>query len=457
MLSRQSLGRGAQRVIKRQCCVQLGRRGLATPASGSFQYQTGEANGVKFASRDLPGPTATLALVSKTGTRFEPAPGLTEALEKFAFTATERRSTLRIVRESELLGGEISANHSRENLVLGAKFLRDDLPYYVELLAEVAYRTKYENYILNEEVIPTIQKAHKKFLANVSELAINSAHGVAFHRGLGVPLYPASSTPTSKYITLENVQNFANSAFSKPNFAIVANGADQSELSKWVGEFFSDIPASGKAIESQQQKYYGGEERIAHGSGSAMVIAFSGSSSPTGGFYKPEIQVLASILGGKSSIKWSSGFSVLGKQSASSPGLSVDTKSLIYSDAGLLATTLQGPAEYIAKAAVDVVSTLKSIAGGDLNTELFKKAKAHAKFQELEFGQNVKSGLELTGSGLIQGGKAYQIDETAKAIDAVTESQVKTAAKQLLESKASVSSVGDLHQLPFAEELGLTV
>jgi len=57
--------------------------------------------------------------------------------------STERRSALRIQRESELLGSELSTYHSRESLVLGAKFLRDDLPYFVELLAEVVSQTKF--------------------------------------------------------------------------------------------------------------------------------------------------------------------------------------------------------------------------------------------------------------------------------------------------------------------------
>lgn len=55
------------------------------PASGSFAYQTGDAAGTKLASRDLTGPTTTLALVSKAGTRFQFLPGLTEGLEKFAY------------------------------------------------------------------------------------------------------------------------------------------------------------------------------------------------------------------------------------------------------------------------------------------------------------------------------------------------------------------------------------
>lgn len=62
---------------------------------------------------------------------------------ELATQSTSRRSTLRIVRESELLGAELLPYHSRENLVLATKFLRDDLPYYAELLAEVATQTKF--------------------------------------------------------------------------------------------------------------------------------------------------------------------------------------------------------------------------------------------------------------------------------------------------------------------------
>ena len=51
---------------------------------------------------------------------------------------------MRIQRESELLGSALESYHSRENLVVGAKFLRDDLPYFVELFGEVASQTKYQ-------------------------------------------------------------------------------------------------------------------------------------------------------------------------------------------------------------------------------------------------------------------------------------------------------------------------
>jgi ubiquinol-cytochrome c reductase core subunit 2 len=85
MISRSSLGRITQ-LTSRQCCHKpANRRGLAAAASGSFKFQTGEAAGVKVATRDIAGPTTTLALVAKAGTRYQTLPGVADALEKFAF------------------------------------------------------------------------------------------------------------------------------------------------------------------------------------------------------------------------------------------------------------------------------------------------------------------------------------------------------------------------------------
>ncbi|KAF1918040.1 Metalloenzyme, LuxS/M16 peptidase-like protein [Ampelomyces quisqualis] len=456
MFARSTACRGAQRAARQHAARHTPRRGLAAPASGSFQYQAGEAQGVKFASRDFAGPTTTLALVAKAGTRYQPLPGLTEGLANFAFRGTERRSTLRIVRESELLGAALTAHHSRENLVLEAKFLRDDLPYYVELLAEVASKTRYQPHVYAEEVLPLIDFARKKFLASVTDMATNSVHSLAFHRGLGIPTASASPTPYTKYLDAATIAYYSRIAYAKPNFAVVANGADHGDFSKWVSEFFDDVPAEPVSpIESKQTKYVGGEERIAHDGGNAMVIAFPGSSSFTGKFYKPEIAVLGSLLGGQSAVKWSKGFTILGN--AATPGTKVKTTSAIYSDAGLLYITITGSANGVADTAKAAVEAIQKIAAGEISSEQISKAKAAAKFKELEYGQDIRAGLELTGNGLINSTQPYQIDEVAKAIEGVSEEAVKKAAKQLLEIRASVSSVGDLFVLPYAEELGLNV
>ena len=281
----------------------------------------------------------------------------------------------------------------------------------------------------NEDVIRVMRIGQKRLLSSPSELAINSVHGLAFHRGLGTPLYPTSSTAFTKYLSAEGVADFGAAAFSKENIAIVANGASHSDLSKWVREFHESTPSGGSRLESPASKYHGGEERIAHDGGNIMILAFPGSSSFTSGAsYKPEIAVLAALLGGESSIKWTPGFSLLANAASEYQHAHVSTQNHAYSDAGLLAITLTGNATQIAKASKNVVEALKKIASGSVGSEEIKKAIALAKFTALESGQDINTGLEATGSGLIRGGKAYQIDEIADAIEKVTEGKVKTVS-----------------------------
>ena len=261
-------------------------------------------------------------------------------------------------------------------------------------------------------------------------MAINSAHSLAFHRGLGNSTASASQTPYTKYLDAETIEHFSKSAYAKSNFAVVANGADHGEFSKWVGQFFDDVPATPLQQLSQgteQTKYHGGEERLAHDGGNAMVIAFPGSSSFTGKFYKPEIAVLGSLLGGQSAVKWSPGFTILG-QAKATPSTQVNTTSAIYSDAGLLFTTITGSAQSVAETARAAIDAINKIASGEISSEAIAKAKAAAKFKELENGQDIRAGLQLSGNGLVNNSQAYQIDEVAKAIDGVSEEAVKSVS-----------------------------
>jgi hypothetical protein len=279
--------------------------------------------------------------------------------------------------------------------------------------------------------------AQKGLLGSPLSLAVNSVHGVAFHRGLGEPLYATSSVPQLGYLDAEDIAKFSEKAYTKENVAVVANGASHSEFSKWVGEFFQDTP-SGSKLSGPASKYYGGEERIAHGSGNVLIIGFEGSSSFTAGStYKPEIAVLAALLGGQSTIKWSPGFSLLARAADSFPGVHISTQHAGYSDAGLLYITFTGNAAQIAKASKEAVETLKKIAAGDVAEEDIKKATALAKFKALEAGQQTQPGLEATGNGLIEGGKPFQIDEIGSSISQVSADKVKAVSAGIVSTKRS--------------------
>ncbi|KAI9041702.1 ubiquinol--cytochrome-c reductase subunit 2 [Aspergillus affinis] len=454
MLSR-STCRNAPRAL--QGAAASSRRGMASAVTPGLQYDVSESAGVKVANREVAGPTGTLALVAKAGPRYQPFPGFADALEYFAFKTTLKRSALRITREVELLGGEVSSSHSRENIVLKAKFLANDLPYFAELLAEVASQTKFAAHELDEVVLKLLKYRQQALTANPEELAVDAAHALAFHRGLGETITPSLTVPFEKYLSAEALQEYAQQAYAKSNIALVGSGPNSADLSKWVGDFFKELPSTGSVKPSTASKYYGGEQRISSKAGNAVVIAFPGSSAFGTSGYKPEASVLAALLGGESTIKWTPGFSLLSQATQGFSQVRASTKNHTYSDAGLFTVTLSGKADKIASASKSTVDFLKKAAAGEIASEDIKKAAALAKFRALESAQTLETGLEASGSALVHGGKPYQISEIAQGIDSVTEAQVKDAAKTFLSGKASFAAVGDLFQLPYAEDLGLTV
>ncbi|KAK4187605.1 putative mak10 subunit [Podospora australis] len=446
MICRSALSKGSKLALGRQ-----GARGFAAAASPKASYEPTTIAGVKVASRDDNGPTTRIAIVAKAGTRYEPLPGLTVGLEEFAFKNTQKRSALRIARETELLGGQLTSYHTREALVLQASFLREHLPYFTELLAEVISQTRYTTHEFHEEIEHLIQLKQSK-ISN-SAVALDAAHAVAFHKGLGAPLYPTPSTPIASYLNENSVAAFADAAYSKANIAVVADGASHHGLQKWIEPFFKSVPPEGRAnLDTTASKYRGGEQRIAKTGSNAYVIAFPGASL---GASQPETAVLTGLLGGESNIKWSPGFSLLSKAAASAPGASAKASNYAYSDAGLLAIEISGHAAAVKKAAEESVKALKAVAEGGVEKEALVKAIAKAKFTLLSGSEVAGVGLVHAGANLIHGGSPLKVAETLKALESVTADKLKAAAKTLLEGKASVAAVGDLHVLPFAEDLGL--
>ncbi|KAH8203253.1 hypothetical protein TruAng_002551 [Truncatella angustata] len=426
MFSRTALSRGAQLAARRQASSKLAQRGYAAASSApdSHTFETADVAGVKVAARDSHGPTTRLAIVAKAGTRYAPAPGLTAALEE-------------------------------EALVLEASFLREDIPYFTELLAEVISSTKYTTYEFHEDVERILHLKQAKLGSDVSALALDAVHSVAFHTGLGSPLYPSPSTPLKSYVDEHKVAAFADSVYTKSNIALVGDGATTSALSKWTEQFFQSVPSSASSsASSASTTYYGGESRLAHAGGNTLIVAFPGSSF---GSYKPEVAVLAALLGGQSNVKWSPGFTLLSKIAAANPGATASASNLAYSDAGLFTIQVSGAAGAVRTTAQEAVKALKSVVEGGVSKEDLTKAIAKAKFDALASSEAGISTILAAGSGLVHSGKPFQIAETIKSLEGVTAEKLKTAAKALVDGKASVAAVGDLHALPYAEELGLKV
>lgn len=291
-----------------------------------------------------------------------------------------------------------------------------------------AYLTNCLGFEYQEEVDPVLHLKQAKVGYDVPALALDAAHSVAFHTGLGASVYPSPSTSLKGYLDEHKIAAFADSAYNKSNIAVVGDGASTAALTKWTEQFFKNLP-SGSAASSAATTYYGGESRTAHKSGNSVVIAFPGSSFGT---FKPETAVLAALLGGQSSVKWAPGFSLLSKVASASPALSASATNLAYSDAGLFTIQISGPAAAVRAASQEAAKALKSIAEGNVSKEDLTKAIARAKFDALASSESGVSTVLQAGSGIVHTGKPFQIAETAKSIEGVSADSLKSVSGPLM-------------------------
>lgn len=205
---------------------------------------------------------------------------------------------------------------------------------------------------------------------------------------------------------------------------MVADGASQAGLSKWIEPFFKEVPASpASALSAPSSKYYGGEQRIAKTGGNSVVVAFPGAAL---GASSPETAVLVALLGGQPTIKWSPGFSLLAN--ATAPGATAQATNYAYSDAGLLAIQVSGSAGAVRKATEASVKALRSIAEGGVSQENLVKAIARAKFNLLSGSDGNSTGLVQAGANLIHGIAPLKVAEAIKALEGVNAEKLKTVS-----------------------------
>lgn len=292
----------------------------------------------------------------------------------------------------------------------------------------------YPAHEFQEEIERIVHLKQDKLTNNALSQALDNAHSVAFHKGLGSSIYPSSSTTLGPYLNENSIAAFAEAVYTKPNIAIVADGTTQANLSKWIEPFFRDVPASAPSdlkLFTEASKYYGGEQRTSLAGSNALVLAFPGHNLHSD---KADVAVLTALLGGESSIKWSPGFSLLSKASAAS-GSSILAKNLAYTDTGLLTIQITGSSVAVRKGAEEAVKALKSVSESGVTKEVLSKAIAKAKFDLLSQNELTGTGIVSAGNSLIHGGKIFQVADALKGYEAVTAEKIKAVSSDNLSAQ----------------------
>lgn len=99
-------------------------------------------------------PAASIGLYVHSGSIFETPDsfGATHLLERMAFKSTSNRSHLRIVREVEAIGGNVTASASREQMGYTYDALKTYVPQMVEMLVDCVRNPVFLDWEVNEQV-----------------------------------------------------------------------------------------------------------------------------------------------------------------------------------------------------------------------------------------------------------------------------------------------------------------
>ncbi|KAK9457153.1 Metalloenzyme, LuxS/M16 peptidase-like protein [Dipodascopsis uninucleata] len=400
-------------------------------------FTTSTVDGIKIAAKDIGGPITTLSFVIKAGSRYSSTPGVAHALQRFAFQNTAERSGLRLTRESELQGATLTSTLGRDSIVLTARFLREDLPYFLEALSDVFARPNLARHELAEIVMPLMKLDTVTASKDALYLATEAAHSTAFRKGLGLPLLAQAYDS----ISASTIATYKEAVYTKANLAVIASGASLESVASLVPGYLQDVTA-GSAIESSVS-FFGGDARVSTPAGNAAAIAFPTTPSP-------EVAVVSAILGGASSIKWSSGSSLLG----AATGGKATSRVLSYANADLFTISVSaGSVSEVATTSKAAVDALKSIASG-VTEDTLKKGVAAAKFGVLSSLEGT-SGLAKIGSSLLTSGSIPSASSIISAFDGVSASKVKSAAEALLNGKKVYATAGNVSELPYSDEIGL--
>lgn len=360
-------------------------------------------NAVKVASKDSAHNLTNLSVVINNAGAKTGKSGISHLLSKFTFLSNGAKSALRFTRESELLGGAFESQVTRDALVLKTSFLKQDLPYYVEALGNVVSNTKFTPHEFEEVVLPAAKSEAALADSNPVFKGVEKLHEITFRKGLGNPLFYNESTP----ISLEEIAEFSKEQFTGENISIVAEGANEEDLTKFVSDSaFCYLPTkSASSIQSLPVQFFQGQEaRVASKGASSALIGVPVKPADFGKY-----EVLSAAIGSSSAPTASAPLAQI-------PGATSHLYK--YQDAGLFVISVSGEASQVAQG--------------------IKQAKAAAE---------AVSSADLSG--------AVKLAELSVALQSSVDAPVdiKLAAEKAPISEFNYVAVGNLDVLPYASEL----
>ncbi|KAK1417376.1 hypothetical protein QVD17_26503 [Tagetes erecta] len=435
-------------------------KGIELPPSLPDHIEPGKTkittlpNGIKIASETSANPAASIGLYVNSGSIYETPVsfGSTHLLERMAFKSTTNRSHLRLVREVEAIGGNVTASASREQMGYTYDALKTYVPQMVELLVDSVRNQAFLDWEVKEQ-IEKVKAEIGEYANNPEALLLEAVHSAGYSGPLANPL--VASEGLLSRINSTVLEDFVAENYTAPRMVLAATGVEHEELLKYAEPLLSDLPG-GAQVQEPKSVYVGGDHRVTADTGrTSFALAFE----LPGGWLKEKeamtLTVLQMLMGGGGSF------------SAGGPGKGMYSRlylrvlnehpeiqsfsafSSIYNHTALFGIQATTDSDFAAKAIDIAARELVAVAtNGEVNQVQLSRAKQSTKSAVLMNLESRMVASEDIGRQILTYGERKPVEYFLKAIDEVTANDIASIAKKLLSSPLTMASHGDVINVP---------
>lgn len=416
-------------------------------------------NGVKVASETSPNPAASIGLYVDCGSIYE-APisiGATHLLERMAFKSTTNRSHLRIVREVEAIGGNVTASASREQMGYTYDALKTYVPEMVELLIDCVRNPAFLDWEVNEQ-LQKIKVELGEVSNNPQALLMEAIQFAGYSGAMANPLLAPESAITR--LSSQILEEFVAENYTAPRMVLAASGVEHEELLSVAEPLLSDLPSVPRPSEPKSV-YIGGDYRCQSESGRThFALAFE----IPGGWHKEKeamtLSVLQMLMGGGGSF------------SAGGPGKGMYSRlylralneyqqlqsfsafNNIYNNTAIFGIQATTGSDFVSKAIDIAAKELIAVATpGEVDEVQLDRAKQSTKSAILMNLESRMIASEDMGRQILTYGERKPVEHFLKAVDEVTVKDIASIAQKLLSSPLTMASYGDVLYVPSYESV----
>jgi processing peptidase subunit alpha len=409
------------------------------------------SNGLKVATENTPGATATIGLYVNAGSIYENGGcmGVSHLLEYMAWKGTKNRSSLRVVREIEAIGGNVLASASREQMAYSIDTTRATVPEALEILTDCVINPKFELWEV-KEALDRMKEDVKNLEDNPQTTLLEALHSAAYSGGLSQPLIAPKGVVSS--LTPEVAREFVNELYTGARMCLSGAGVEHNELVRLAEPLLGDLPAG--MVGEPPSQYIGGDWRqFAAGPLTHGVLAFEHA----GGWNDVKGSVVATVLqyllGGGGSF------------SAGGPGKGMHSRlytrvlnqyhwmhnctamTSIYNNTGLVGIFASAESSHAEDMVAVMCKEIESVAQDLTDVELAraKSAAASSVLMNLESRAVVSEDI---GRQVLTYGHRKPINEFIQEIEKVSVADVKKAVTEMMKKPPTMATIGDVASVP---------